>query len=1439
MSKEVKKRKKRFWAFCLAMLLLLCDAAPIKASAAEYESDYNQKFVQAGTLIYPGDVFRAKAGQSYNFLRITYIGSSDYVDIPQAECHTVKTYQQITNSENQDFVCWKVKEVLGSADYFDRIVLQPVMKGKIIYNLDGGTVTVDSTDHTDTYTEYFTSNTTKELSGAPVPTKAGWKFTGWYSDASYTTQKTTIDIQLDETKHLYAKYTQEFNINYSAKDFAGESYTSPTTNPTSYTLGEENVILSSATKTGWKFLGWYDVTSEEANSGTEVPNQTIPTTWQKNLLLKPKFSNEYSIQYMEGTTQILAANMSAGYPENHYYGYDTSLTGISANKEYYTFDGWYDNPNFTGNKIISISGDTASNVILYAKFTPKNYTITYELNGGTNGEGNPANYSYGTQEIVLNGASKTGHTFQGWYTTSDFQNGTEKEYISSTDNENVNLYAKFIPSTYNISYDTEHKGTNPAENPTQFTYGQGIAAGSIKDAVAGTGYTFDGWYDNLNFTGNKVASISGDTANDVILYAKFKPKTYTITYYLNGGANHAENPTSYIYGTQAFDLYAASKTGHAFDGWYTTPDFQNGTKKYYFSSTDNADVNLYAKYEPTTYSIFYDTVGKGTNPVENPVTFIYGQGIAEGSIKDAIAGTGYTFQGWYANADFTGNKVTSISGDKTENVMLYAKFEPNTYTITYYNVDATSLNPNTNPTEYTYGTGVAQFYDCQKEGYTFGGWYTLSNYAENAKVTSISPTTVGNYSLYAKFTPQSRTITYVLDGGTNSSENPSSYTIGTGVSELKSATKLGYTFNGWYSDSSFTMEVTGISGTQMENVTLYAKFTANRYQITYELNDGTNASTNPTAYVYGTGVSSFASATKSGYTFNGWYSDASFTNRVTSIPADRTGNVVLYARFTRRSSSSMGGGSTGTITEVTYEIEYKLDGGNNAAVNPEKYTYGTGIRSFADASKNGYTFDGWYSDALFTTKVTHIPVSQIGKVVLYAKFTPDTYRINYVLNNGINAAENPSMYTYGTGVKAFADAGRTGYTFDGWYSDASCTAKVIGISNTMVGEVTLYAKFASAVYEIAYETDGGTNDVDNPASYTYGIGVKSFADAVKTGYTFDGWYSDVNFTRKVTDISEVQTGKITLYAKFTPETYPITYVLNNGTNAAANPASYTYGTGVKSFTDAERKGCHFNGWYADASFQTRVSSISETETGEMTLYAKFTGTTYTITYELNGGTNGAGNPEGYTFGTGLENLAPAEKNGYTFDGWYTDAECTVRITSIPETLTENITLYAKFTQNTYHINYMLDGGTNAEENPTEYIYGEGVVALAAATKDGYTFEGWYTDAEFTVKITSISDTQTENLTLYAKFTLNPTPTPIPTVTPTATPTVTPTATPTEAPTVTPTAIPMTDANKDGGLIIPAAVLSTVFILFAAALLFFKKRKENEKEKKNEKQNGAN
>jgi len=531
------------------------------------------------------------------------------------------------------------------------------------------------------------------------------------------------------------------------------------------------------------------------------------------------------------------------------------------------------------------------------------------------------------------------------------------------------------------------------------------------------------------------------------------------------------------------------------------------------------------------------------------------------------------------------------------------------------------------------------------------------------------------------------TITYVLNGGINNPENPSTYTKGTRV-EFKNPSREGYQFDGWYVNADFITKITAISEhSEGGNKTLYAKWTkietpietetetetAETYTITYVLNGGINNPENPATYAKGTRVE-FKNPSRDGYQFDGWYLDEVFTSnrKITAISEHSNGgDRTLYAKWTKIETP------VEEISEESYTITYVLNGGTNNSENPATYVKGTRVE-FKDPTREGYQFDGWYVNENFATKITALSVNSSGDKTIYAKWTEsETYAITYVLNGGTNNPENPATYTEGTEVW-FKDPTKEGYQFDGWYLDANFMTRVKAFSKNSSGDKTIYAKWIET-YTITYVLNGGINNPENPSAYVQGTRVE-FKDPTREGYQFDGWYLDEKFTenQKVRALSEYSSGDKTIYAKWTEsETYTITYVLNGGTNNSENPATYTQGTRVE-FKDPTREGYQFGGWYLDEKFteNQKVRALSENSSGDKTIYAKWI-ETYTITYVLNGGKNNSNNPATYAKGTEVQFKDPT-REGYQFDGWYLEANYLRRVSALSKNTSGDKILYAKW-----------------------------------------------------------------------------------------------------------------------------------------------------------------
>jgi uncharacterized repeat protein (TIGR02543 family) len=156
-------------------------------------------------------------------------------------------------------------------------------------------------------------------------------------------------------------------------------------------------------------------------------------------------------------------------------------------------------------------------------------------------------------------------------------------------------------------------------------------------------------------------------------------------------------------------------------------------------------------------------------------------------------------------------------------------------------------------------------------------------------------------------------------------------------------------------------------------------------------------------------------------------------------------------------------------------------------------------------------------------------------------------------------------------------------------------------------------------------------------------------------------------------------------------------------------------------------------------------------TGAKTFYAKWAATSYTITYNLDGGTNNAGNPTTYTSSPTAITLAAPTKNGYTFSGWFTDATLSTPGNSIPAGSTGTQSFWAKWEIINYAITYNLNG-VNDPNNPTTYTIITPTITLAAPTYAGYTFGGWFTNSGLTGNaVSSIPMGSTGAKTFYAKW----------------------------------------------------------------------------------------
>jgi uncharacterized repeat protein (TIGR02543 family) len=262
-----------------------------------------------------------------------------------------------------------------------------------------------------------------------------------------------------------------------------------------------------------------------------------------------------------------------------------------------------------------------------------------------------------------------------------------------------------------------------------------------------------------------------------------------------------------------------------------------------------------------------------------------------------------------------------------------------------------------------------------------------------------------------------------------------------------------------------------------------------------------------------------------------------------------------------------------------------------------------------------------------------------------------------------------------------------GYTFGGWYEDAAFADRWDFAADTVTGPMTLYAKWTLNEYYISFDTGGFSRPA--PATVKAGFATKITAPPPPSqdGYVFGGWYTDElckgglwNFT-----VDTVPPVDMTLYAKWTINTFTASFDLNGRGAPAPAPQRVTFGKKIAEPAPPSERGWTFGGWFTDAActFGAQWDFAADTMPGhDQTLYAKWTMNGYRVYFNLNG--HGAPAPASMIVQYGGKIPTPTQPSDrdWTFGGWFTDVACSpaagwdFTTSTMPAS---DLTLYAKWT----------------------------------------------------------------------------------------------------------------------------------------------------------------
>lgn len=666
-------------------------------------------------------------------------------------------------------------------------------------------------------------------------------------------------------------------------------------------------------------------------------------------------------------------------------------------------------------------------------------------------------------------------------------------------------------------------------------------------------FDFIGWFTDENFT-TSITEISKGTHGDLNIYAKWSPTVYSINYVLNGGEN-ANNPYSYVRSDTDLILNAPVRAHYEFLGWFDSANERIDR----IASGVFGDVTLYAKWSASEYTISYFLFG-GMQNVANPSTYTVEDNdiILAHPVK-----TYYDFDGWYSDADFK-NKVDKIKTENGGNIELYAKWTATECKIEFVNADVERIF-------YTVESEDIVLPKAFRFGYTFVAWFENSEFLGDT-VSIVKKGSFGDIKLYAKFSANEYRIEYDLQGGVNDIGNPSVYTVEDETVTLSAPTRVHYTFGGWFEDGKL---VETIDALRLCDIKLVAEWIADKYTIAYNLNGGECNDALVTEYTVESADIALPILTKKGYAFCGWYDNAAFDDKsLNNISSGSYGNINLYAKF----------------SVVEYTISYDLQGGVNSIFNPTKYTIEDQNIVLSAPSRECYTFDGWFENG---TKVESVEVVRCENVNLVAKWTAIEYSITYNLDGGSCDEELTAKYNVESDDIILPDLSKDGYKFVGWFIGEK---KIEKIAKGSHGDLNISAKWSMATYTVEYVCDGNH---DNPTELAVDEEY-TLKDAEKTGYSFEGWHSDESLqTRVYTIISSGET--VTMYAKFAPVTYTITYDYSGG-EGVENPSTYTIESEDIILNAAGKNGFEFLGWF---NGENKIEVVKKGSFGDILLVAKW------------------------------------------------------------------------------------------------------------------------------------------------------------------------------------------------------------------------------------------
>lgn len=1037
--------------------------------------------------------------------------------------------------------------------------------------------------------------------------------------------------------------------------------------------------VSTPSKTGFTFTGWLFPSGDIVDAQSSAPIYCGHSG--KVNYVYPKFSaNENRVRFFDADGNLLI--------EQTVISGNAAAPPEAPNRTGYVFTGW---------------DKSYTNVLSDLDITAQ-YKSTATLNIIGNGGTVYGEEQYST-ELVLNTSLSTtlytiqsnlirdGYRFVSWYYFDE--NGVQKSGYPSKITSDITLYVSWEIMSYGNKF-YYMLNYAPYYNVAA-TYMDYVKLPET-DPPKIDGYIFEGWYTAQN-GGEKLEEstvIQGSSAKSY--YAHYKEDIVTITFDFNiPGETHIKTMSvprkGYI---SSLDVGTVTRPFYFNGNWVDS----SGKAYLYVSDIVGDSITLYRAWVGwDTYVRFYNNTGAQYESQAYVYTVKYGQPIKSYNpeLPTGVNGS-KVFIGWYTektggnkitsetiveNGD-TFNTITKMSGVSYGEVLVYAHYANAVNTVTFKNWDGTVIDTQ----EVAYGEDAVPPEVPVRPGYNFTGWdKDTASIQEPAIIT-------------AQYIRNTYTLTLDGNGGALNGDaiRIQEFSYGDSIDQAladgsAAASQKYFTFVGWYTDPTGGSKYTGITMPETD-MTVYAHWIRSSSEVIYKDYDGTILKQQEVAL--GADATPPQVPERSGYTFTGW--DKPSTN----IQED----MVITAQYIKNSYKLTLNGNGGKISG-SLSTDHIL-------------AYGEPLDQLladraAEASRQYYTFVGWYTDpnggSKYTGSGNTMPASD---VTVYASWIRSSSEVIYKDWNG--TIIDKQEIAIGMDATPPADPTRSGYTFTGWDKP----------STNIQAHTTITAQYMANGFILTLNGNGGTlaGDATKDQVLTYGEPIDQVladgADEVsRKYYTFAGWYTDPTGGSIYTvSGNTMPASNITVYAHWMRSTNEVIYRDWNGN--VLKTQEVAIGADAMPPADPVRPGYTFTGW----------DKPSTNIRDHTTITAQYMANRFILTLNGNRGmlAGDAVKNQVLTYRESIDQaladgVAEAYRKYYTFTGWYTAPTGGSKYAESGNTMpATDVMVYAHWMRSSSEVIYKDWDGK--ELKTQEIAIGADATPPADPVRPGYTFTGW-------------------------------------------------------------------------------------------------------------------